>query len=59
MMKHSLFLFLLVAGLTGFASAELRVPSSVFKMDELEEAKAKAAKEKEPLIFVYTDPGTT
>ncbi|MCG8601983.1 MAG: hypothetical protein MI807_17710 [Verrucomicrobiales bacterium] len=41
------------------ARAELRVPSSVFKMDELEEVKAKATADKEPLIFVYTDPGTT
>lgn len=54
---------LTVCGLALFfslsARAELRVPSSVFKMDELEEAKAKATAEKEPLIFVYTDPGTT
>lgn len=41
------------------ARAELRVSSSVFTIDELAEAKAKAVKEKEPLIFVYTDPGTT
>ena len=49
----------LIAGLAGSATAELRVPSSVFEMDELEEAKAKAAKDKEPLVIVYTDPGTT
>jgi hypothetical protein len=41
------------------AKAELRVPSSVFTMEELDEAKAKAAKDEEPLIIVYTDPGTT
>ena len=39
--------------------AELRVSSSVFTIDELDEAKAKAAKDEEPLIFVYTDPGST
>ncbi|MFT5469452.1 MAG: hypothetical protein ACI8UO_004573 [Verrucomicrobiales bacterium] len=45
--------------LSQFALADLKVPSSVFGMEELEEAKAKAAKDEEPLIFVYTDPGTT
>lgn len=41
------------------ARADLRVSSSVFTIDELAEAKAKAVKDEEPLIFVYTDPGTT
>ena len=58
-MKRSLFLILVVAGLAGSAAAELSVPRSVFKMDELDEAKSKAAKDKEPLVIVYTDPGTT
>lgn len=39
--------------------AELKVPSSVFTMEELDEAKAEATEKEEPLIFVYTDPGTT
>ena len=39
--------------------AELSIPSSVFTMKELSEAQAKANSKKEPLIFVYTDPGTT
>lgn len=41
------------------AKAELRVPSSVFTIDELEEAKTKAVETEKPLIFVYTDPGST
>lgn len=41
------------------AQAELRIPSSVFTMEELEEAKAEAREEKEPLIFLYTDPAST
>ncbi|MEM7699510.1 MAG: hypothetical protein AAF236_14020 [Verrucomicrobiota bacterium] len=41
------------------AYSDIRIPSSVFTMEELDEAKAKAAEDEEPLIFVYTDPGTT
>lgn len=40
-------------------NADVRIPSSVFNMEELEEAKAEAFEEKKPLIFVYTDPGTS
>ena len=59
-MKRSIgLLSALILAMAGSAAAELRIPSSVFEMDELEEAKAKAAKDEEPLIFVYTDPGTT
>jgi len=58
-MKRSLILGMLVAGLAATATAELKIPRSVFKMDEIEEAKAEAAEEKEPLVIVYTDPGTT
>jgi hypothetical protein len=39
--------------------AELDVPRSVYRISQLAEASAKAAKEVKPLIFVYTDPGTT
>lgn len=42
-----------------FCQAEMRIPSSVFTMEELAEAKQEAAEKEEPLIFVYTDPGTT
>lgn len=41
------------------AIAELKIPRSVFKMETLDEAKAEAVEEKEPLVFVLTDPGTT
>lgn len=58
-MKKLVLLALVSIASTPFASAELRIPSSVFPMDELAEAKQKAAEEEEPLIFVYTDPGTT
>ena len=58
-MKTLVLLALVSIGWCQFASAELRIPSSVFKMDELAEAKLKAAEDEEPLIFVYTDPGTT
>ncbi len=40
-------------------AAELPVPRHVFTMEELDEAKAKAAKDEEPLIFVYTSTVTT
>ena len=43
----------------GASQAELKIPRGVFKMDELAKAKAKAAESNEPLVFVYTDPGTT
>jgi hypothetical protein len=38
---------------------ELKIPRSVFQMEQLDEAKQKAAEEEEPLIFVITDPGTS
>lgn len=53
------FLCCLALLLTMSARADLRVSSSVFTIDELAEAKAKAVKDEQPLIFVYTDPGTT
>ena len=58
-MKKLVLLALVSIGCSQLAIAELRIPSSVFKMDELAEAKQKAAEDEEPLIFVYTDPGTT
>lgn len=58
-MKKSLLLCGALLFAMTFSQAELKIPSSVFTMDELEEAKAKAFEDEEPLIFVYTDPGTT
>jgi len=58
-MKCSAILFVAVSLFTFSSHAELKIPSSVFTVDELEEAKLKAAEDGEPLVFVYTDPGTT
>ena len=38
--------------------AEFDVPRSIFRISELEEAKAKAIEKEEPLIFVVTNPAT-
>lgn len=37
----------------------LEIPRHVYTLDKLEEAKAEALEKSEPIIFVYTDPGTT
>lgn len=37
----------------------LEIPRHVFTLDKLAEAKAEALEKGEPIIFVYTDPGTT
>lgn len=58
-MKQLSMTLLLAVGMCHIAGAALKVPSSVFKMEELAEAKAKAAKDEKPLIFVYTDPGSS
>jgi hypothetical protein len=50
---------LLLLSVCSLGRAELRVSSSVFTVDELEEAKKEAIENRQPLIFVYTDPGTT
>lgn len=55
-MKVKTLLFL---SLVGSCFGELDIPRSVFSVENLEEAKAAAVEENEPLIFVYTDPGTT
>lgn len=65
-MVHSRFIttlgtasLLLLTGLAGQVGAEnLRVPSSVYRMDKFEEAKAKAMESGEPLVFLYTDPAS-
>jgi len=48
-----------VAGVTQMSLAELKIPRTVYKVGDLEEAKAKATEKEKPLVFVYTDPGTT
>lgn len=58
-MKKSLLLCGALLFAMTSSHADLKIPSSVFTIGELEEAKAKAAEDGEPLIFVYTDPGTT
>lgn len=58
-MKAILVAAATAAFVSATALAELDVPSSVFTMEELDEAKAKAAADSEPLIFVYTDPAST
>ncbi len=50
---------LATAALIHVGGAGLKVPRSVFKMSELESAKTEAIESEKPLIFVYTDPGTT
>ncbi|WP_018969914.1 hypothetical protein [Rubritalea marina] len=58
-MKHSplIMIALLLSG--HLALAGFKVPKSIFTIDELDEAKQEATADKEPLIFVYTDPGST
>ena len=58
-MKRRLAIIMVALVSVGFAHADLKIPSSVFEMDELEEAKEKAKKDSEPLIFVFTDPQTS
>ena len=58
LMKRSLFTTLTVLTFAAISHAGMEIPRSVFKMDELEEAKEKATKSEKPLIFVYTDPGS-
>ena len=40
-------------------SADMKIPRSIHGMDELDEAIVKATKKEKPLVFVYTDPGTS
>lgn len=49
----------LLLGLAHFSSAEIRIPSSVHTIAEIEEAKTEAIKESKPLVFVLTDPEST
>ena len=58
-MKNVIALTLTLAALTHASFGNLTIPRSVFKMADLEAAKTKATKSEKPLIFVYTDPGST
>ena len=49
----SLLFFSLVPALA------LEIPRSVYTLDKIEEAKAEALENSEPVIFVYTDPAST
>jgi hypothetical protein len=59
LMKTISICALLTLALSPLGLAELRIPRTVFQMDQLDEAKQKAAEDEEPLIFVITDPGTS
>ena len=45
--------------LTLIPAFALDIPRHVYTLDKLEDAKAEALEKSEPIIFVYTDPGTT
>ncbi|MEO1836771.1 MAG: hypothetical protein ABGZ49_14915 [Akkermansiaceae bacterium] len=58
-MKNRLLTLLALAGVSPLSFGELNLPRSVFRVEQMEEAKAKAVENEKPLIFVFTDPGTT
>lgn len=58
-MKTPILLGIIFMALSSLSFADLKIPRSAFRMDQLEEAKTKAAEEEKPLIFVYTNPGST
>jgi len=58
-MKVSLAAAVLFVSFCGVLYAEMKIPRSIHRMDELEEAIVKATKKEKPLVFVYTDPGTS
>ncbi|MGJ8673999.1 hypothetical protein [Rubritalea sp.] len=58
-MKSPILTLLTLVALSHVSLAGFTVPKSVLTMKELSEAKENAVQEEEPLIFVYTDPGTT
>lgn len=53
------FTLILLLGLVLPTFGEFRIPRTVFKIDDLAEAKSKAAEKQEPLIFVLTHSGST
>ena len=58
-MKNAIALTLTLAALTHASFGNLTIPRSVFKMADLEAAKIKPTENEKPLIFVYTDRGST
>ena len=54
--------FKTIAALSAFITTssygEFDVPRSIFRLSELDEAKAKAIEKDEPLVFVVTNPAT-
>ena len=58
-MKNSIVVAALFISFVGLLHAEMKVPRSIHRMDELDEAIVKATKKEKPLVFVYTDPGTS
>ena len=44
---------------TLIVNAGFKLPKSVFKIDQLEEAKTEAIESKKPLIFLYSDEKST
>ncbi|MGB2402644.1 MAG: hypothetical protein ACPIA7_04465 [Akkermansiaceae bacterium] len=58
-MKNSISVMALFVCFMGVVHAEMKIPRSIHRMDELEEAIVKATKKEKPLVFVYTDPGTS
>ena len=50
---------MVLAGITQLSLANLKIPRSVYQVEDMEEAMATATEKEKPLIFVFTDPGTT
>ncbi|MDG1356810.1 MAG: hypothetical protein P8P36_01300 [Akkermansiaceae bacterium] len=58
-MKFFLVLAISLISIVEVSLAEMKIPRSIHRMDELDEAIVKATKKEKPLVFVYTDPGTS
>ena len=58
-MKATAIFAIVTLALSPLGFGELKIPRTVFEMEELDEAKAKAVEDEEPLIFVVTDPGSS
>lgn|GEM_PF-6513462 len=56
-MKALILSFSLVS-LAALSQAQMRIPSSVFTLEEIDDAMSEAVEEEEPLIFVVTNPNT-
>lgn len=58
-MKKIISLLMVSAACLQVAYAGFKVPKSVYKMDQLEEAKAEAKQDGKALVFVYSNTGST